>query len=688
MEDTLRFLDRVWGTRPSWVDLPSKVNGHWIPFNAEWPDDRDLLARRIDSCLEDDEDVYFSVAQFASRGRRLADTLPSPWLWADLDRVDPVFLDEDMLQPTIAWESSDGRWQSLWRLDRPLPPPILAKLNRLLSYALGADKTGWDLTQVLRPPGTRNYKYDPPAEVELLWDSTKIYTPQSVLAAVRRLEPELSRVGPLTHSAEAARAGTRERKAGSVPLPARARALLRTPPEMVVVGERSGRLWELERLLSDAGLNEDEIFELVWGCAWNKHREVDTGERRLRTEIRKAIASEPRSATPRGSRNGSPSVDLERSRPDTSDRGAADEVVGERRRRATSPFVDYATFLSANLEAPRWLVSGIWSASSHGIIGGEPKTSKTTMALALGLSVASGAPFMGVEALDVPGGGGPVLMVQEETAPWKVQDSLRKLAKLYGLISDRDVEITPASRGSLGSHVIRLDFPKEAPLKLLNNYGFDLTDDEDREMLEEAVRVEGARLVILDPLYMMAPGVNLDKTHDVMPILQWLLALRYNHNCGVVLIHHSHKANENSSRRRAGQRLLGATAFHGWIESALYFERLDDEGDRINVRMEREYRNVAPQPALEWSVRLGEPGELDMDVRMSRYDVAGLINALVNEQPGLWLTDVATEMGVDKKTARSRVVGAGCVMQRVKRGRGHAYRVYPPGTELDDAAVA
>jgi P4 family phage/plasmid primase-like protien len=52
----------------------------------------------------------------------------------------------------------------------PVPPEIGEDLNRRLAHALGADKSGWDLTQLLRPPGTKNRKYpDTPAvEVEEL----------------------------------------------------------------------------------------------------------------------------------------------------------------------------------------------------------------------------------------------------------------------------------------------------------------------------------------------------------------------------------------------------------------------------------------------------------------------------------------------------------------------------------------
>ena len=85
---TLEFLKRVWTDRQSWVDIPSKINGHWIPWSIEWPDE-DLAGIRITTAVADDEDVYFSPAQYKNRGRRYEDVLPTYWLWADLDRVTP-----------------------------------------------------------------------------------------------------------------------------------------------------------------------------------------------------------------------------------------------------------------------------------------------------------------------------------------------------------------------------------------------------------------------------------------------------------------------------------------------------------------------------------------------------------------------------------------------------------------------
>lgn len=685
--DSLEFLNLVWGRQHCFVDLPSKIAGHWIPYSLEWPDERALVGRRIASCLEDEEDVYFSVARFRTKGRRIQDVLPTHWLWADLDKVDPVFLDEDHVLPTLAWQSSEGRYQCLWRMDRQLRPAQQSLLNQRLTYAIGADKTGYDLTQVLRPPGTFNHKYHPRHEVELLWYNPGVeYSPKDMIRRVM----DIDKTNGFTDQRQAEREAV-ERQLDTIGIPARARRLLRTPASMVVTGERSAKLWELEMLLAERGFNEDQIFELVEPCAWNKHKEVASGDRRLREEIRKAI----KKADARRSRR-----DVESSDEDTDD-GVSD--LRERDDRGverpdpvlvrTSPFVGYAQFLSTHIEAPRWLIEDIWSGGSHGIVGGEPKTSKSTFTLAMGLSVATGVPFLGT--FQVPASSvGPVLMIQEENAPWVMQDRLRKLASYSGLIPRQAIEVTEARAGAIAAQTVRLDFPQEAPFRFLNNYGFDLTDDEDRDLLEEEVRREGARMVILDPLYLLMGGTNVNAQHEVGPLMQWLMALRYNHNCAVVVVHHWHKATESTKNRRPGQRLMGSGILHGWVESGIYMEQVeagvegngggDSEGIRraLQVRVEREFRNVAPRGPIDVSWELGEPGTLDLDINVSDSASAGSMVADLLYQAGpqgMALSSLCKELGVDRARGRAMVAAAGGLLQSRKSGRGTGWQAFAPG---------
>jgi hypothetical protein len=657
------FLELVYGDEEAWIDLPAKVASHWVPYYLQWPNDS-VVTRRIDSCLRDREDLYFSVARFAARGRKIEDVLSSNWLWADLDEVHPTIATALGLMPTVAVESSPGRFQALWRLSRPVVAKTLEKLNRGLTYALDADKGGWDLTQVLRIPGTRNFKYPEAPMVTLLWVNEEEYDPKEIWSVVRDVVPDSELRGVVSP--------TLPRR----PIPTRAKVLLRATADQVVEGERSARLWELECLLAESGLGAVEIYGLVSGSAWNKWRGVASGKERLQRDIQKAI----RHVAAR-------TVDRPRDTPPSPlpDQDLPDERGGDRAIRVDDsagtrlPWIHYSSFMAMAMEDPRWLIKDIWTAESHGLIAGEPKTNKTTVALALALSVASGAPFLGSYSVGVQG---PVLFVQEENAPWMMQDRLRKLARYYGLLGSGEVHVRRSVRGGLGTVSVDLDFPDDLPLKLLNNYGFDLGLEEHRDMLEAEVEAWRPKLLVLDPLYLILGGVDENVSHSLRPFLKWLMQLRYQYNLAVMVVHHFRKQNMQHGIVRAGQRILGSSTLHGWVDSALYLSPRDEAREGwVSTTMEREFRSMAPQRPLELSLTMSPPGGLEMEVELNAFSVEQTIKDIVASEPGVTVTRLAEYLKMDKRTVLARVRGGtmGLVIEEGKRGRGHSHKVWLNG---------
>lgn len=635
------FLDIVWGDRRGWVDLPAKVGAYWVPYYLLWPADTEVT-RRIDSCLRDGESVYFSAARFKKKGRDYEDMQPTHWLWADLDEIHPTEAADIGLMPTIAWESSPGRYQALWRLHKLLRPEIQERINQALSYHLGADQGGWDRTQVLRLPGTRNFKYPGGPPVQLMWYEEDLrYSAQSIWDLVKGSAPPAER----TFSAVPVVRGD---------MPAKVRAMLRVPPDAVVEGERSARLWELECLLAEAGWGEDDIYDVVSASAWNKWAKVRTGERRLRREIAKAMRHVRSKMQP--------------------DSAGEEEEVEETQR---FPWVRYSTFMAVELPEPKWLIEDIWTAASHGIIGGEPKTSKSGLALDMGISVASGKPFLGQYPVHTPG---PVLVVQEENAQWMVQDRMRKLARLHKLIGDDSYREERAGPGGLGKKTIELEFPADIPLRLLNNYGIDLTLDEDRDMLEQEIRSVRPVLVILDPLYLTFGGVDVDRANMLYPYLKWLLYLRNEYNTAIAVVHHFSKkpTDRGANQRRVGQRLAGSHTLHGWVDSAMYCSQLDDDrAGYVGVRLEPEFRSMAPRRPLDVRLWWGAPGDLGMKAEISRFDLTGQIIELVREEPGITVNRVAELLESSKRTVLGRARDSQLIeLAGGRRGRGHSWQMF------------
>ena len=125
------------------------------PAAAEW-------------CLKNSEaglEAYFCAHLLLARRRIKANAAPVLALWADADGRAIL---PGAPEPTAIVESSPGHAHLFWRLTRPVPPSRAEELNRRLLAAAGADRSGWDLSQLLRPPGTRNRKYEDSPRVRLL----------------------------------------------------------------------------------------------------------------------------------------------------------------------------------------------------------------------------------------------------------------------------------------------------------------------------------------------------------------------------------------------------------------------------------------------------------------------------------------------------------------------------------------
>lgn len=103
--------------------------------------------------------MYFCPQLLREKKRTKENVEVTPNIWSDLDACRP----ENMLvEPTIVIESSPDRYQAYWVLDKPIDPDDAEDLSRRIAYHhadQGADRSGWDLTQLLRIPFTFNYKY-------------------------------------------------------------------------------------------------------------------------------------------------------------------------------------------------------------------------------------------------------------------------------------------------------------------------------------------------------------------------------------------------------------------------------------------------------------------------------------------------------------------------------------------------
>lgn len=170
------FLDYVFeGSDPGYFALSLFKNGYpSVERFIEWPAQRNLLTDNNLKKAAKDGDLYFTPALFEGRERRADQAIGSHVAWVDLDGSAQ---DAPGCPPAGLRVASGtaGHEHAYWRSERFLEPWETERWNDKLASLLGADKSGWDIAQLLRLPGTSNWKTNPPNPVTHLNGSGKTF---------------------------------------------------------------------------------------------------------------------------------------------------------------------------------------------------------------------------------------------------------------------------------------------------------------------------------------------------------------------------------------------------------------------------------------------------------------------------------------------------------------------------------
>jgi Protein of unknown function (DUF3987)/RepB DNA-primase from phage plasmid len=145
----------------------------------EWPAKKLEMLDYIEK-VANTHNVYFGVNVLSVPRRIKENVIPQNLVWADLDTCHP---DQLEIPPQCVIESSPGRYQAIWKLDRKVDPLIAENYSKRIAYFYadkGADKSGHDLTQLLRVPETYNFKYqlDEPPAVRLIASVDDVVPPE------------------------------------------------------------------------------------------------------------------------------------------------------------------------------------------------------------------------------------------------------------------------------------------------------------------------------------------------------------------------------------------------------------------------------------------------------------------------------------------------------------------------------
>lgn len=254
-----------------------------------WPEQRTQIGQLIEQ-VSLTQNIWYCTSLLEHPEREKKHCLPSRLLWADLDTCRP---DDVYPIPSCVIESSNHRWQAIWRTDTILEPIQQEDFNKRIAYShsdKGVDKSGWDLTQLLRVPETFNFKYandgEEPPRVKLL-HALETLVP---LELFKTLEPiKNAQFLP------------------DVPLPDLDNLpspenviykyqynLVRGPFKLLYLNEPGNEedwsriMWRLINVCLEAGMSNDEVFAVCITAKCNKYARDNRSPVNLWIEILKA----------------------------------------------------------------------------------------------------------------------------------------------------------------------------------------------------------------------------------------------------------------------------------------------------------------------------------------------------------------------------------------------------------------
>lgn len=448
-----------------------------------------------------DHDIYFCPHGFNRRSRSKTEAVIPNLLWADLDFANPN--DKKLfkgLKPTIAIESSPGRYVGLWVLNEPMTE----SLNRRLTYHLDADHGGWDLTQVLRYPGTRNYKYKSQPFVRLLWDDGPIYS-------VKRIEKYLPEEEEDEEGENLSAAEVFEEYQGKMPKWLRRELMAK---KITSRADRSEMLWKLENACVEIGMSLDEAFAVIKNSVWNKFAGRRNEDHQLRRELSKIVEShfkeKPRGADKRHRKSDEEESREEKLRNNLLKFESMDDVVEEKLDFIWKPYL---------------------ARGEVSILEGDPGLGKSYLAQMIAGSIATGrripSPYKGqpkvkgsVVYFDMENSAGTV------TKPRLVQNGFTDFAGRY--------------------HVVQQPFS--------------IDDDEALDYIYEEMERIKPTLVVFDTLNTYIGRADTHKASEVAQAFGIFMQIAKDFNCSVLVLRHLTKGSGPAIYRGQGSVTFGGLA--------------------------------------------------------------------------------------------------------------------------------
>lgn len=267
-----------------------RMTEHWYHMPEQFDHMVDDVNNNI---VHGEHDVYFCPHTFKSQSRTTQNVQTCPTVWSDLDFCRPDDIDP---VPTVSWETSPGRFQALWCLDDvSLDPFDVEDICKRLAYFYaeqGADRSGWDLTQLLRVPLTKNWKY-----IDTEVGAVDITLLESTMTWYRKSEfDHYPAVAGTSHSLLPYPEEIPSKSGREIMDDFRAKLPLAAfkAHDDVPTGDWSNELFKLNMFCFEAGMSPPQVLKVALDSRCNKFARDGLGSEYVWTDVCRALAKHDR----------------------------------------------------------------------------------------------------------------------------------------------------------------------------------------------------------------------------------------------------------------------------------------------------------------------------------------------------------------------------------------------------------
>lgn len=351
------FLNLIWGDSEGYVYTPTKnlKTNYWQPYFFKWPSQRDAVITHLIHNSKD-MDTYVAPSLFKAPSDKKSAWKESNYVWVEFDGNAPKNPPSGIPTPSIRIQSSVPKHEHwYWKFDSVEKNyHALEGLAKSLAYTLDSDKSGWDCSQVLRPPGTIHQETK--KRVRFLSTNNRTFSYESFKDLVK--PPESAVIGTTFDNLPDI-----QEVVAKYRWPEDATKLFSKPNQPI--GSRSSAMTRLGFHCIEMGMTNEECYVVLYNAdeRWGKYKSRSPADRSKRLI---GIIAHCRSKK---------------------------ELDAELNLSQRESFVTIGDFRNTEIKV-KWLFKDFIAERGLGILSALPGVGKSTLSIRLGISVALAKDFL------------------------------------------------------------------------------------------------------------------------------------------------------------------------------------------------------------------------------------------------------------------------------------------------------